>query len=150
MNRLSFGIQTLDPDVLAHHSRVDANYTQLGEYIQYAQARGFEKINFDLIFDLIGDSKENIEKSLDFIQKYQPTSIYYYKLRTFTDFLKEQYVPNPKRSLMFYLKIRNFFAHTHYTRLNNSVYFDKNKLKDKPAFLYDEYIYSHKRNLIGF
>lgn len=150
VNRLSFGIQTLDPEVLAHHSRVDAKYSQLGEYIEYAQTLGFDKINFDLIFDLIGDSKENIEKSLDFIKKYQPTSVYYYKLRTFTEFLKKKYIPNPRRSLMFYLKIRNFFSHTHYTRLNNSVYFDKNKLKDKPAFLYDEYIYSHKRHLIGF
>lgn len=150
VTRISLWIQTFDPEILAHHTRVNLKYDTLWDHILYAKQIWFEKINFDLIYDLIWDSILNIKHNLSFIEKYKPTSVYYYRLRTFTEYLKKNYVKNERKTFLYYIFIRDFFLYkTQYTRLNNSVYYDTSQLCDKPAFLYDEYIYSHERNIIG-
>jgi coproporphyrinogen III oxidase-like Fe-S oxidoreductase len=149
VDRISLGIQTLDPHILSHHTRVDIHYDNLGSYIEYAKAKWFKKINLDFIYDLIGDSMQSVEANLDFIEKYRPTSIYYYKLRALTDYLRERHVPNDRRAFAYYLKILSRMHHISYDQLNSAVYFDDGALRGNPPFLYDEIIYSEDHRLIG-
>jgi len=149
INRISFWIQSLDSDVLSHHTRVDANYEKLWDLVSYAKQIWIKKINFDFIYDLIGDSIGNIENNFSFIAECRPSSVYYYRLRRFTDHLKKNHTPNEKRAFWYYLQVRNKFKDLAYTRLNNAVYYDVAQLKWEPPFLYDEIIYASKHKLIG-
>lgn len=149
VNRISFGIQSLDESILSLHTRVKARYDKLWELIQYAQNLWFQKINFDFIYDLIWDSSENIDNNFRLIQEYKPSSVYYYRLRKFTEHLQKNHRSNEKRAFWYYLKIKNNFKNAGYKRLNNAVYFDNTQLKWEPPFLYDEIIYSTEHDLIG-
>lgn len=106
MNRISLGIQTFDANILAQHTRVALNYDNLGSFIEYAQKLGFEKINFDLIYDLVNDSIENIKYNLSFIEKFKPSSVNYYGLRILTEYIKNIYQYHPERRFYMYLYIR--------------------------------------------
>lgn len=150
VDRLSFGIQTLDLNILKNHTRVDINYKKLWKYICYSKKIWFKKINFDFIYDLIWDSIENIKKNLYFIKKYKPTSIYYYRLRKFTNYLKEKHISNEKKSFWYYLYIKEFFEKNGFYRLNNSVYYDNKQLLWEKPFFYDELIYSKEHSLFWF
>ncbi len=148
INRVSFGIQSLDQSVLSYHTRVYGNYKNLGSFVMYARKKWIKKINFDFIFDLIGDSIENIQKNIQFISDYRPSSVYYYRLRCFTEHLKRNYIPSEKRTFWYYLQVKQSMQKLWYNRLNNAVYYDQSQLHDSIPFLYDEIIYSHEHDLI--
>ncbi len=149
IDRISFGIQSLDSSILAHHTRVSGNYEKLHELVAYAKEIGIKKINFDFIYDLIGDSLKNIQRNFDFIETCKPSSVYYYRLRRFTEHLKKYHTSNEKRAFWYYMKVKNSFQKLWYTRLNNAVYYDRSQLWSQVPFLYDEIIYASRHNLIG-
>lgn len=146
INRVSFWIQSLDEEILKNHTRVDLNYFNLGKYLDYSKKLWFQKINFDFIYDLIWDSLENINKNLNFIKKYKPTSVNYYLLRLLTKFLKDNHSINLKRRFVFYLYIKNFFIKNDYIVKNDSIYFLKEFWNWK-NFLYEDIVYTKQHNL---
>ncbi len=80
VNRLSFGVQSLDENTLKVIGRVHT----LGDfYNAYAASRlaGFTNINYDLMFSLPNQTQENWEYTLEKILKYEPTHISAYALK---------------------------------------------------------------------
>ena len=150
VTRISFGIQSFDKEILAHHARISRNYDKLWWYIEYAKKIGFEKINFDLIYDLIGDSPENIKKNIEFVSRYQPTSVNYYWLRLLTDFLRQNHTINYKRRFAYYLLIRAWLTELWYIQKNEAIY-HKPWFENGKNFLYEDYVYSkpHTVHAIG-
>lgn len=148
IDRISFWIQTLDERILQEHTRVDVNYEKLWEYLFYAKKLWIKKINFDFIYDLIGDTIQNINDNFSFINTYQPTSVNYYPLRILTSFLKKKYKFSEKRRVVFYKYILYQFKKTVYTRKNNAIYCLEG-FKWGENFLYEEIIYSHNHILYG-
>lgn len=63
VNRLSIGIQTLDPEPLSFLDRVH-NKDEALEAVKSACLVGFEEVSVDLILDLPGQSKAGVEKTL--------------------------------------------------------------------------------------
>ncbi|HUT76174.1 MAG TPA: oxygen-independent coproporphyrinogen III oxidase [Polyangia bacterium] len=76
-NRLSFGIQDLDPDVLAASGRVMDVRRALG-LLDRARELGFESVNFDLIYGLPGQTLESFGATLDRIVGLQPDRLAIY------------------------------------------------------------------------
>ncbi|GAB0175091.1 MAG: hypothetical protein HHAS10_09700 [Candidatus Altimarinota bacterium] len=148
VTRISFGIQTFDAEILKLHARVSKNYEKLGSYIEYAKEIGFEKINFDLIYDLIGDSPDKIRKNIEFVKQYQPTSVNYYGLRLLTDFLRENHTMNYKRRLAYYLLIREELTKIGYIQKNDAIY-HKPGFENGRNFLYEDYVYSKSHTIYG-
>jgi oxygen-independent coproporphyrinogen III oxidase len=148
VNRISFGIQALDPDILGQHTRVDLHYGELTEYIRYAREIGIHHINFDFIYDLIGDSLAHIKAIGDYISEQRPTSVNYYPLRILTPHIEEQYVMSNKRRLAYYLAVKNLFADLGYTRKNSTIYIDPEQTW-VVNFLYEDTIYAREHELYG-
>lgn len=148
VNRISFGIQAVDPKILAEHTRVKLWYEDLGDYIQYARKIGIKHINFDFIYDLIGDSLEHIAAVGAYIAEHRPTSVNYYPLRVLTQYIEERYTINNKRRLAYYLAIKNLFADLGYSRKNNTIYVDLAQ-STLINFKYEDIIYAHEHELYG-
>lgn len=148
VTRISFWIQTFDTQILQAHARISKNYEKLWLYIEYAKKIGFQKLNFDLIYDLLGDWIKNIENNLAFISKYRPTSVNYYWLRLLTDYLRKNHTINYRRRFAFYLKIREWLTKLWYIQKNDAIYhlpwFQGGK-----NFLYEDYVYAHNHTLYG-
>lgn len=146
IDRISFWIQTLDKKILKKHTRVDFNYNDLWKYIKYSKQIGFKKINFDFIYDLIWDSIENINKNLEFIKKYKPSSINYYPLRLLTNYLQDNHSLNIKKRFFFYIYIKNKLINFWYIKKNDAIYFLKD-FGNWKNFLYEDIVYTYKHNL---
>lgn len=148
VTRISFWIQTFDAEILRVHARVSKNYEKLWSYIEYAKKIGFEKINFDLIYDLIWDSPDKIRKNIEFVKKYQPTSVNYYWLRLLTDFLRKNHTINYKRRFAYYLLIREELTKIWYIQKNDAIY-HKPWFENGKNFLYEDYVYSKSHTIYG-
>ncbi|GAB4522130.1 MAG: radical SAM family heme chaperone HemW [Anaerolineales bacterium] len=64
VNRLSFGVQSANPDELRLLERIH-NYPQAIQAVRWARRAGFENINLDLIFGLPYQSLEAWQRSLE-------------------------------------------------------------------------------------
>lgn len=64
VNRVSFGVQSFDPEKLKLLNRAH-NPKQAIEAIQNAKKIGFKNISLDLIYATLGDTKELLQKDLD-------------------------------------------------------------------------------------
>lgn len=76
-NRLSLGVQDLDPDVQAMIGR---NQTQEQTISLYRQARrlGFSSINFDLVYGLPGQDEASLGRALDTVIDLSPDRLAVY------------------------------------------------------------------------
>jgi len=76
-NRLSLGVQDLDPDVQAMIGR---NQTQEQTVSRYGQARqlGFSSINFDLVYGLPGQDEASLRRTLDTVIGLRPDRLAVY------------------------------------------------------------------------
>ena len=64
VNRLSFGVQTFNRDLLKYLNRNHSNKEAL-EKIQIAKKIGFKNINIDLIYAIPGETLKDLENDLD-------------------------------------------------------------------------------------
>lgn len=87
VNRLSFGVQTIDPKILQKIQRIfDKKHAV--EMIKYAQKLRFETINLDFMFNLPDQGIGQLSRDIDFIRKIDPDSVYWYETKNVTERMK--------------------------------------------------------------
>ena len=79
INRLSMGVQTLEPNLLKFLTRIHS-VEQVFETFENARAVGFDNVNCDLIYAIPGQSWEIWERDLNRIIKLEPNHISAYTL----------------------------------------------------------------------
>ena len=79
INRLSMGVQSLDPDLLKFLTRIHSP-NQVFETYEHARNAGFENINCDLIYSMPGQSWEIWERDLLRVLDLKPEHISAYTL----------------------------------------------------------------------
>lgn len=75
--RISLGVQDFDPRVQAIVNRVQSE-AQVREVTQQARARGFESVNFDLIYGLPLQTPASIEATMAAVRRLRPDRIALY------------------------------------------------------------------------
>jgi len=75
--RISFGIQELDARVAEAINR-PTDVKKLEKLVLYARKRGYENINFDIIYGLPFQTEESILKTIDVLLRMEPDSITFY------------------------------------------------------------------------
>jgi len=88
VNRLSFGIQTVDQKILKLIGRIFYP-KRAKKIIQYAKNLNFEVINLDFMFRLPGQNLKSLKSDISFIKKINPTSVYWYETKNVTGFMKK-------------------------------------------------------------
>jgi oxygen-independent coproporphyrinogen-3 oxidase len=142
VNRVSFGLQTIDKDILKTIQRsFDKEKTM--KVIQEAKTLGFKVINLDFMFCLPGQNLRSLGRDLDFIQKIDPTSVYWYRTRNITPYMKKI---NPDRQsfLEFDRFIEARMEKLGYNRLMTEFY---TKLNEPLEYLFDFLLNDH---VLGF
>jgi len=76
-NRISLGVQDLDPQVIANVRR-DQDSMQVGEVVDFVRQRGVASVNFDLIYGLPGQTLQSVEQTVADVVKLGPTRIALY------------------------------------------------------------------------
>jgi oxygen-independent coproporphyrinogen III oxidase len=74
-NRISFGVQSLNPETLAANNRGYQRYKEIEKMISIARKSGFVDINVDLIAGFPTDSLEDFVRSFIGLAKLSPSSI---------------------------------------------------------------------------
>jgi oxygen-independent coproporphyrinogen-3 oxidase len=80
VNRLSFGVQSFDNDLLVRLGRLH-DREQVYQSWELARKAGFESINLDLMFGLPGQSLETLRKSLEALTAIGPEHVSAYSLK---------------------------------------------------------------------
>jgi len=88
VNRLSFGIQTVDKRILNLVGRI-FNQRKAEELIECAKKLKFKTVNLDFMFRLPGQSQKSLAADIKFIKKVRPTSVYWYETKNVTEFMKK-------------------------------------------------------------
>ncbi|MBU1255917.1 radical SAM protein, partial [Patescibacteria group bacterium] len=101
-DRVSFGVQSLDPRVLKYANRSYQTYELVKKSILDAQSFGFT-VNVDLLIGLKGDSHETVRKSFQNIIKLKPDNISLFPLKPTNFYLKKYFKDN---EATFYLQIQ--------------------------------------------
>ncbi|HJN98588.1 MAG TPA: radical SAM family heme chaperone HemW [Candidatus Marinimicrobia bacterium] len=79
INRLSMGVQSLEPDLLKFLTRIHS-VEQVFETYDNARSIGFDNVNFDLIYSIPGQTWEVWERDINRIIDLQPNHISAYTL----------------------------------------------------------------------
>jgi len=88
MNRISFGVQSLNKDVLISENRGYQEYKKIKEIVAYAKNIGFEEVNVDLMIGLSRDNQEVVLESLKLISELKPDFISLYPLQPISCYCK--------------------------------------------------------------
>ena len=91
VNRLSLGVQTLDPYLLKKIGRIHTA-EQAGQAVELARGKGFENINLDLIYGLPDQTLEIWQSTVERVLTFNPEhlSAYSLKVETGTPFFQLQ------------------------------------------------------------
>ena len=92
-NRISFGVQNFDKDVLKYANRERQTYDLIKKVIADAKKLNFE-VNADLMIGLVGDSVEKIIDSFEILSNLKPDTIALYPLKPSDVYLKNFYKNN--------------------------------------------------------
>jgi len=76
-NRLSMGVQDLDPEVQAMIGR-DQTWEQTDTLYREARSLGYESINLDLIYGLPGQNTDSFAETLDLVLRLRPDRLAVY------------------------------------------------------------------------
>ncbi|MCZ8353454.1 MAG: oxygen-independent coproporphyrinogen III oxidase [Cyclobacteriaceae bacterium] len=76
-NRISFGVQDLDPIVQKAIHRIQP-FSKVENVFSYARRKGFNSISFDLVYGLPFQTIESIRSTMDQVIKLQPDRISFY------------------------------------------------------------------------
>ncbi len=79
MNRLSFGVQSMQPHVLAELGRTH-DPAAVERAVRWARGAGFEHLNLDLIYGTPGESIDDWRRSLDGVLALAPDHVSAYAL----------------------------------------------------------------------
>ena len=79
INRISFGVQSLNPDVLARVNRAYQTEEMVGAAIRSAKAAGVAEVNVDLMAFLDGETPETLAENIRKIAAMKPDSIVLYR-----------------------------------------------------------------------
>lgn len=74
-SRVSFGVQSLDAAVLNSVRRGDQRAESVAAAVKAARGAGFEDVNLDLLFGLLGDTNESFLESFRGVARLRPTTI---------------------------------------------------------------------------
>lgn len=125
VNRISFGIQTMDENILKKIKRVFDRKKTI-ENIKYAKKINIEVINFDFMFHLPEENLASLKNSLNFIEKMNPDSVYWYETKNVTEHMQ-----NINQQKFSYLKtniiIEEKMKKLGYLRLMTEFYSKSNK-----------------------
>ena len=99
--RLSLGIQSTDTEVLCSNHRERISEDIISEWLDKAYKAGVQKINFDLMYGLKGQTELTIAQDLDTIKRLLPEQVTLYELRT--NMLNSKDIPS-KEALYSYYK----------------------------------------------
>jgi oxygen-independent coproporphyrinogen-3 oxidase len=75
--RISLGVQDYDPLVQTAINRVQSA-EQISEVVDYARTKGYTGVNFDLVYGLPKQTRQNIEQTLQQVIKQRPDRIAFY------------------------------------------------------------------------
>ena len=81
INRVSMGVQSLNPDVLKASNRLGQTEEDVRKAVSVAKEVGFPVFNIDLMVGLKGDNKKSVVKSFSKIAKMEPDQISIYSLQ---------------------------------------------------------------------
>ncbi|MBR9676974.1 radical SAM protein [Candidatus Woesearchaeota archaeon] len=95
-NRISMGVQSLDPKVLEYANRKNQDYQKIKETIELAKSLGLE-VNIDLMIGLQHDNPEKLLSSFNKIMNMRPQSISLYPLKPSYEYLKYHYSQDEKK-----------------------------------------------------
>ncbi|MEI7750169.1 MAG: coproporphyrinogen-III oxidase family protein [Candidatus Moraniibacteriota bacterium] len=87
VNRLSFGIQTVDEELLRTVGRAFDRRVAV-ENIRYAKQLGFKTINLDFMYGLPGQTLDDVTGDIGFIRDMDPSSVYWYETKNVTEYMK--------------------------------------------------------------
>lgn len=76
-NRISFGVQDIDPDVQRAIGR-EQSWDETADLLRYARERGFASVNVDLVFGLPGQQVERFEAGVREVLNAQPDRVAIY------------------------------------------------------------------------
>lgn len=117
--RISMGIQDFDENVQKKINRIQS-FELVEKLLLEVRRRGFESINFDLIYGLPGQNLEGMKQTVEQVLKLRPEMIAYYsyahvpwKMQN-QKLIKESDLPKPELKLELSIKIRELFLSNGY------------------------------------
>jgi len=90
-NRVSFGVQSLNLNVLKSINRDYQNEDMITKCITNCRELGFEQYNTDMIIGLYKDTKKTFTKSFKRLLDLQPTTVRLYKCQPTVSYLKKYF-----------------------------------------------------------
>lgn len=118
-NRLSIGVQDLDPQVQAAVNRVQP-LERIREFIEYARGLGFQSVNFDLIYGLPHQTPRSWARTLDEVLAMRPDRAAVYglayvpELRPHQRKMPEQAIPRGREKLDLFRQATRAFVSAGY------------------------------------
>tara|TARA_B100001123_G_C15333510_1_gene1032021 strand:- start:1863 stop:2993 length:1131 start_codon:yes stop_codon:yes gene_type:complete len=112
INRLSMGVQSLEPNLLKFLTRIHST-DQVFKTYENARSAGFENINFDLIYSIPGQSWEIWERDLLLMLGLKPEHISAYTLTLEKGTELYQYVKKGQVSMPKEDQANEWFLNTH-------------------------------------
>ncbi len=88
-NRISIGVQDLNPEVQKSIGRVNS-IEKIAEIRNYCSAAGFKSVNFDIVYGLPKQNPENFKNTLDKVIELKPERIAVYNFAYLPALLKNQ------------------------------------------------------------
>lgn len=118
-NRVSLGVQDLDPKVQSAVNRIQP-YELIKTQFQKLREAGFQSINVDLIYGLPYQTKESFEKTVDKIIELNPDRVATYsfayipQIKPHQQLLPKEALPSPEEKLAILEMIINKFQEAGY------------------------------------
>jgi oxygen-independent coproporphyrinogen-3 oxidase len=81
IERISMGIQTVDPKVLAHVGRIDNTIGIIKKATESVRAAGFERFNIDLMYGFADQTLESFISTIEFALSLNPEYVTLYRNR---------------------------------------------------------------------
>lgn len=97
-NRVSFGVQNFDKDVLRYAGREGQRHELIKTVIKNAKKNDFE-VNADLMVGIFGDSAKKVQESFKILAKLDPDTITLYSLKPSYEYLRKFYENNNEKFL---------------------------------------------------
>lgn len=125
INRLSFGIQSLDDKQLHTLGRIH-NAAQAREAVQLARQSGYDNYNLDMMFALPGQTLKQAKEDLLRLLELEPTHVSYYQLtiepNTLFAVKTPKHIPDSELQHDMYLQGRELLAELGFEQYEVSAY----------------------------
>lgn len=104
-DRVSFGVQSLDPEVLRYNNRGYQKETMVEKAVTTAKRAGLENINLDMILGLCGDNQKKFLNTFRKILKLKPATLSVYSLQPTDKYINDFFEGNFKKFYSHWNKI---------------------------------------------